>query len=329
MDTNKIYIVVVNYNNWQDTIECLESVFKNTYNNFQIILVENNSSNNSLSSIMAWAEGKQAVVYSTSSQLKYLSQPFEKKPLEYVFYTEEEALNSTKHKKEAQYENPIIIIRAKNNNGFSAGSNIGMRYAIAKNDFEYIWLLNNDTVIEKSSLSLLIKYAKENKLGLAGSTLMYYYAPEKIQTYGGHINTFWGTANHIIRMEDVPKKLDYIAGASFLLKKETIEKIGLLPEEYFLYYEETDYCFNAKKNGFKLGINIKSIVYHKEGGSTKTYGEFLTRDEFIDVLFLRNRIKFHRKYLGGGIGLWIGLLIAFIIRIKRGQANRIYAVLRK
>jgi hypothetical protein len=106
-----------------------------------------------------------------------------------------------------------------------------------------------------------------------------------------------------------------------------MEKIGLMPEEYFLYYEETDYCFNATSHGFKLGIAIESIVYHKEGGSTGADKDPNKKSEFADVLSLKNRIKFHRKYLGGGIGLWSGMMIAFLNRVKRGQIDRILKVL--
>ena len=91
---HKVYIILLNYNGWKDTIECLESVLKNDYENYQIIVVDNDSPNNSMKFIINWAEGKQEVIYDDNSQLKHLSQPFEKKPLDYVFYTKEEALNS-------------------------------------------------------------------------------------------------------------------------------------------------------------------------------------------------------------------------------------------
>ena len=117
--------------------------------------------------------------------------------------------------------------------------------------------------------------------------------------------------------------------ASFLINKKVINKIGLLPEEYFLYLEETDYCFNARNNGFKLGIDTNSLVYHKEGASIGSSSkDNNNKSEFADLLFIKNRIKFHKKYLGGGIGLWSGLFITFINRIRRGQIDRIWKVFR-
>jgi GT2 family glycosyltransferase len=294
----KVYIIILNYNGWKDTIECLESVLKNDYENYQIIVVDNDSPNNSMEYILNWAEGKQEVLYDESSQLKHLSQPHEPKPLEYVYYTRDEALEGGDREKESRLDNPIIMIQAGENGGFSAGNNIGIKYALAKDDFEHIWLLNNDTVIEKDSLSSLVSYASKNDLGISGSALMYYHEPKKVQAYGGHINKFFGTSKHILNKDDIEKKLDYIVGASFLIDKKVIDKIGLLPEEYFLYYEDTDYSFNARKNGFKIGVALDSLVYHKEGGSTGTNKSIQNKSAFSDFESFKSRKIFYKKHMG-------------------------------
>lgn len=323
----KIYIILLNYNGWKDTIECLESVLKSDHENYQIIVVDNDSPNNSLEYITKWAEGNQEVIHDENSQLEHLSRPHEPKPLEYVYYTKEEALNGDDKDKEAQFKNPMIFIQAGENGGFAAGNNIGIKYALAKDDFEYVWLLNNDTVIEKDALSKLMDYARPNDIGICGSALMYFHEPSKVQAYGGTVNKFFGTSKHILDKNKIEEKLDYVIGASFLIDKKVIGTIGLLPEDYFLYYEETDYCFNAKNNGFKLGIATDSVVYHKEGGSCGGLIDVNNKNEFVDVLSLKNRIKFHKKYLGGGLGLWIGMIMAFLNRIKRRQTKRVLKVL--
>lgn len=323
-EIDKVYIIIVNYNGWKDTIECLESVFKSDYKNYKVILVDNDSPNNSMGYIKAWADGKQNLIYDENSQLKHLSQPFEPKPIDYVFYTKEQVLNA----ENISSSTKLVLIQAGENKGFAAGNNIAIKYALKKDDFDYVWLLNNDTVIEKNSLGTIINYAKQNKLGICGSTLMSYDDPKKLQAYGGTVNKFFGTSRRILDKTKINKKLDYVVGASFLIDKKVISTIGLLPEDYFLYYEETDYCFNARQNEFKLGVATNSIVYHKEGGSTKTKSKKKI-EEFADLLGLVNRVKFHKKYLGGGIGLWIGMFIAFFNRIRRGQFDRIWKFLRK
>lgn len=325
----KIYIIILNYNGWQDTIECLESVLKSSYGNYQIIVVDNNSPNNSLDYIIKWADGQQEVIYNNNSQLKHLSVPFSDKPISYILYTEQEATTSRIFNIEAKYHNPLILIQADKNSGFAGGNNVGIKYALRKKDFSYIWLLNNDTVIEYNALHQLYEYAECNNTGISGSVLKYYHAPDSIQAYGGRLNTFLGTTSHNKTISMLNKRLDDIIGATFFLNEDVISNIGLLPEEYFLYMEETDYCFNARKNGFKLGVATDSIVYHKEGASIGASSKNNDKkSEFADLLSIENRIKFHKKYLGGGIGLYLGLVITIINRLKRRQWNRVVKIIK-
>jgi GT2 family glycosyltransferase len=184
-------------------------------------------------------------------------------------------------------------------------------------------------VIEHNTLHQLYEYAECNNIGICGSVLKYYHAPNSIQAYGGRLNTFFGTTSHNKTIRMLNKRLDDIIGAAFFLNKEVILNLGFLPEEYFLYMEETDYCFNARKCGFKLGIAIDSIVYHKEGasiGASSKNNE--TKSEFADLLSIKNRIKFHRKYLGGGLGMYLGIVATIINRIKRRQWKRAVKVVK-
>lgn len=291
---NKVYIVLLNYNSWKDTIECLESVLKSDYPNFQIIVVDNNSSDNSMNHIIKWANGTQEVIYN-NSQLSQLSQPFIDKPINYIFCNDVDIINDEKKLQYEKIGNPIIFIQSHENNGFSAGNNIAIKYALEKSDSSFIWLLNNDTAIKRDSLSILIKYAKNNNIGITGSTLKYYYTPNKIQAYGGFINVLTGKGYHIVNSNKISKKLNYIIGASFLIDINVINKIGLLPEEYFLYYEDSDYCYNALKYGYKIDICIKSIVYHKEGASTGTNSNVGKKSSFSDYQSFYSRKLFYRR----------------------------------
>jgi hypothetical protein len=285
--------------------------------------------------LKAWAEGKLDVWVNPNNSLRNLSFPPVSKPIPYVYYTREEAEKGGNPEIEEELKNkipkditskyPLVFIQSGDNLGFAGGNNIGIRYALVKNDFEYIWLLNSDTVIRKDSLIKLVEFAEKNNTGISGSVLTYYDSPNTVQAYGGHINKFFGTSHRILKKEQIKDKLNYIVGASFLINRRVIEKIGLLPEDYFLYYEETDYCFNASKNGFSLGVALDSVVYHKEGQSTGANKKLKSE---IDALSLTNRIKFHKKYLGGGIGLWLGMVLAFFIRIGKGQVDTIWKMMR-
>lgn len=315
---NKVYIILLNYNGWKDTLECLESILKNNYDNHQIIVVDNNSPDNSMSNLINWSNGTQEIVYSHDSKLINLSQPSSVKPLEKVFYTNDEISLNNILEKEKNLNNPIIFIQSGKNEGFASGNNVAIKYALEKSDFEYVWLLNNDTVIESNALTSLVDYASSNDFGIVGSKLFNYYDSDTVQAYGGHINKFFGTSTHITKEEDLISNLDYVVGASFLINKKVIDKIGLLPEDYFLFYEETDYCFNAKNSGFKIGVDVNSIVYHKEGNATGSKAPSKT----MDLLQIKNRMKFHKKYLGGGIGIYLSLMAVILNRIKRFQFDR-------
>ncbi|ADY73995.1 glycosyl transferase family 2 [Desulfurobacterium thermolithotrophum DSM 11699] len=354
-DFPKVYIIILNYNGWADTIECLESVLRNDYPNYQVIVVDNNSPNDSMEYIKKWAEGKLDVWVKPDHPLRHLSFPPVKKPIPYVYYTREEAekggnsdlenslmVNLLNGKKKGNqpsdqltnqlFDNlsnfpfnqspiqpvnystnyPLILIQTGENLGFAGGNNVGIRYALSKNDFKYVWLLNNDTVIEKDSLVSVVRFSRTNNLGIAGSVLYYYDNPEKIQAYGGHINRFLGTSYHIVKREELKKKLDYVVGASFLIDEKLVKRIGLLSEDYFLYYEETDYCFQARQKGFKLGISLNSKVYHKEGGTYKK------KPLFLRQMIHLNRIKFYKKHINAywNIGLIPTKICYFINNLR-------------
>jgi GT2 family glycosyltransferase len=327
---NKIYIIILNYNGWADTLECLESVLRNNYLNYQCIIVDNDSPNHSMKYLKAWAEGKLDVWNPINCALKHLSFPPEKKPINYVFYTENEVLNKEINKEaEAKLNNSIIFIQSNENKGFAAGNNIGIKYAIKKNDFEYIWLLNNDTVIQSDTIVELVDYATKNKSDITGSAMYYFDSPKTIQAFGGHINRFFGTGSHILNKNEIKNKLDYVVGSSFLISKKCLERIGLLPEEYFLYYEEVDYCFNARNNNLKLAIATDSIVYHKEGATIGANNKDKNnKSELNESLSLKNRIQFSNKYLNNRFGLYLGLFISFLIRIKRLQLRRAFRIIK-
>ena len=318
---NKVYIILLNYNGWKDTIECLESVFKNDYQNYQVILVDNKSTDDSQKKIIDWLEGKQKVIYSEDSNLKYLSQPFENKPLTYKIYTETDSENIKKTGKDSS---TVIFINAESNRGFAAGNNIGIKYALIQNDFSYVWLLNNDTVIKPDALSELLKKADEHNAGITGSTLMYYHEPDKIQALGSYVNKFFAMPRVILNKDDIEKKLEYIVGASFLISKKLIDKIGLLPEEYFMYYEETDYCYTAGKHNFNITVALNSIVYHKEGAAMKEKDN--NGSALADYLALRNKIIFAKKHLPKYlIFVYLSFIGVLINRIRRRNLFKLLA----
>lgn len=290
MKNNKknVYILILNWNSWRDTIECIESVLKSDYKNFQVVLIDNNSQDNSVEYIKKYLERKIFPELSANNKLKDKVKPFFEEKIPYICYSEEEALLGGDIKKEEtltisnEIEYPVVIIKNKENYGFAKGNNIGLKFIFNRNDYKYVWFLNNDTVVEKDTLFNLIKEGeKDNKIGFIGSVIRYYDKPELIQTIGGGkfypilgIGKLYFKNKHIsvintLNSEKVNKELDYIMGASLLIKKEVLEDIGIFDEDYFLYTEELDLITRGRRKGWRLAVALNSYVYHKESASTK------------------------------------------------------------
>ncbi len=305
----KVYIIILNYNGWADTIECLESVLRNDYPNYQVIVVDNNSPNNSMEYIKAWAEGKLDVWVNPNNPLRKLSFPPVPKPISYVFYKREEAEKGGNFEFEEKMKGeipngittkyPLIFIQTGYNGGFSFGNNVAIKYALAKNDFDSVILLNNDTVIEKDTISEIVK-ARINlgEKAIYGGRIFYYHNPELIWYDGGHFNEWLGRSTHInmkkslheIKNDDI-KLVNFITFCYVLVPKSILNKIGLLDEGYFMYVEDLDYSYKVWKSGYKLYHIPTSKVWHKVGASS---GED-ELSEFSAYWMMRNRVKFIKK----------------------------------
>jgi len=145
-----VAILLLNWNGYQDTLECLDSLHALTYPNFNIILCDNGSSDNSIQHFEQWAKGR------TVSHCRLVRQDAE----------------SATH----PVQEKLIIIENQANLGFAGGNNVGLRFALTQ-PFKYVWLLNTDTTVEPDALTKLVAEVEANpKIGMCGSTLLYYHA---------------------------------------------------------------------------------------------------------------------------------------------------------
>lgn len=326
-------IIILNYNGWRDTLECLESVLKLAHPSIQVIVVDNGSTDDSVNIIKSWAKGEiQAGCDNTL--LKHFTFPPVAKPI------------STRILEvDGKFEAPImnqrelIIIRAGVNRGYAAGINIGLKYCLAHLKFEYVWLLNNDTVVTPSALSALVaKMKSDPTAGIVGSTLLYYQKPETIQARAGaHYNKWLALSRHIdvfrpsqsdYRLADIENRLSYVCGASMLVRREFIEQVGLMSEEYFLYFEELDWAVRAEGR-FRMAYAPESVVYHKEGGSIGSSSAGAKKSKMADFYSQRNRVLFTKKYYRLALPtLYLGLILSIINRIRRGQWHQALTIAR-
>jgi GT2 family glycosyltransferase len=161
------------------------------------------------------------------------------------------------------------------NLGYAAGNNTGIRLALSKGHFDFIWILNNDTTAHERSVETLLVCAKDHPgTGIFGSSVV--LADKTLQCAAGYrynpLTTIYRPALGGEKLDKVLQgnhspRLDYIYGASMFVRTGVFKKIGLLSEEYFLFYEELDFCRRAKRAGLGMGWCRDSIVYHKNSST--------------------------------------------------------------
>lgn len=235
----KVFIIILNYNGKDVLKDTLESVYKLNYPNYQVVVVDNDSTDES----------------------------FEDARFTYGKFN---------------------FIKNSHNIGFAAGNNVAIKWSLEKMA-DYIFLLNNDAIIEKNCLLTLIGEAEKNsKVGIL-SPIIYKEDNKQVWFSGGKINWIKMRAEHTISI----KETQYITGCAMLIRKEVFKKIGLLDEKFFLYYEDVDFSFRARQNGFKLKIVPQAKVFHFEKSSknlNKIYYLVLSA-----ILFFRKNSNFILK----------------------------------
>lgn len=288
-----VSVIILNWNGWQDTVECLSSLFQSTGLAFRVIVCDNASRDDSLHKITEWARCNL-----TSAELECLSRA--------------DVLGGAS----AAARTKLVVVDNGANLGFAGGNNIGLRLALRDPDCDYVWLLNNDTVVEPDALAKAVAHAESNLgIGICGSTLVYYRERSQVQAFGGaHYSRISGRSVHVgafSSLVDVPRNpgeveagLSYVVGAAMLVRRGFVEQVGLMREDYFLYFEENDWATRGR-GGFRLGYAPQSIVYHKEGASIGTSSN---GGSALSVYFLyRNRLKFSWRFYP----LWVPTVLMF------------------
>jgi len=202
-----------------------------------------------------------------------------------------------------KFKDYIHIIENERNYGFAEGCNIGMRYALRNSAPDYILLLNYDTTVAPDFLAEMVKIAESDPLiGIAGPKIYFSDDPNKIQSVGIQIDLRSGQSfpvglNKIdIGQFDEIREVDWVYGCALLIKRTTIEDIGLLDSAYFAYVEEVDWCIRCKKSGYKVVFIPKARIWHKghfapdELSGLALY--YMTRNQFLFMWKHAGKLRF-------------------------------------
>lgn len=245
----KIAIILLNFNSYQDTFECVESILKTNESNYQIFIVDNASRDDSYS--------KLKTDFSDNKEVSFLS--------------------------------------SKENLGFSGGCNVGIKEALQQG-FEYVLLLNNDTIVTNHFLIEMLSLAEsQSDIGIVGGKTLFNDDRKSIWDAGGYIceKSYRG----IRRRENHPdinnvNEVGFVTCCLAMIKAEVFKRIGLLPEAYFFGSEEWEFSLRSQRAGYKLMYTPKAIIYHKVGRShDHTTGRMLYNTYRNRILFVKRNFS--------------------------------------
>jgi hypothetical protein len=194
----------------------------------------------------------------------------------------------------------VHLIKNSKNTGFVVANNQGIEYA-QKNKADYYLLLNNDTVVKPNFLTVLVNKAeKDAKIGLLSPKILYYKS-NKIWSMGGTVSYPTGISIMIGKGKDSNRyqkiiEPDFLTGCAMLIKKEVVNKIGLLDPTYFAYYEDTDYSYRTRSAGYKVQTIPQSVIWHKKSASAGIKGSN-KMTPFQAYFIGRNAVIFAKKNL--------------------------------
>lgn len=299
-------IILVNWKRASDTCACITSLERTVGIEWFAVICENGSPDNSATELQNFlAEKYTKRIRSTTA------------PQIFDYYAEVGVIPRA------------TLVLSPSNLGFAGGNNLAYHYAPADVKAEFVWFLNNDTEVEPETLSRMIERMKQDSsIGICGNTIVYAHDRKTVQVFGGAYYHPWtGFIRQIgqgktwpctVDAKAVEARMRYVSGASMLVTREFINRVGLMCEDYFLYYEEIDWAERARKAGFRLGYAPQAIVFHKEGavlGSGKSarrsmlaeyYGILgklvITRRFFpwaLPTVYLFSLLQILRRYMQG------------------------------
>lgn len=291
----RVGIVLLNWNGWRDTIECLESLLRMDYGEFQVAVCDQGSTDDSVDRLREWAAGTFVPELPPAPpHIAPLISPPVQKPVALRVISREESA------REAPVSERVVVIRVGENLGSGGGNNVGIRFFMEQPGFGYVWILNNDIVVERDALSELVKAAATDPvIGAVSGQLLDYRDPTFLQAAGGGFLPLmrgFPIAAKRVATRRAPQgatvaMLDWLAGGNVLSPVEALRRVGPIDESFFVYMEDIEHSLRMKRRGYEFAYAERSRVWHKGGATTgyasPRYDYYMVRN----TLLLARRIR--------------------------------------
>lgn len=305
-------VVLVAYNSSDVIIDCLESLCASAVADgtvLRIVVVDNASTDNVASVVRDWISGDTTYVRPVDLPCFHVPMP---KPLS---------------------DGLVTIVPAGVNGGFAAGVNVGLAHLFADPEMSRVWILNPDSVIPEGTPATFASF-NTGPFALIGGRVLYYDRPEIIQIDGGTINRWTGVTGNLNQYATVASAkpplasaCDFITGASMVVSRTFWEKVGPMPEDYFLYYEEVDWAL--QRGELPLVLLPDAIVYHRAGTAIGSPSVNRRASPFSLYFKHRARLRFVRRHLPRSIvTAWLYTLAKIAQFALRGWWADVAAVFR-
>ena len=255
--SKKVAIILINWNSYDLTRDTLNSLRKVTYQDLDVIVVDNGSTDES------------------------------------------------GHRLETEFPE-VVMLNSSLNTGFTGGNNIGFQYAIEQG-YTYAMMLNNDVEVEPDFIEPLVYALDENRRLGAVQPLIYFHHDKEVIWNAGSVRNSW--TGEMLSLEYnvrdvgheqrwIRRNVDWLTGCAFLVRTDVLKEIGLLKEEYFMYFEDVDFSFRIRQAGYELGYEPSSVIYHIAGVSSKSKekGPEGYLNSQVHYLNARNRIWVLKRY---------------------------------
>ncbi|MBB3104841.1 glycosyltransferase family 2 protein [Azomonas macrocytogenes] len=264
--------LILNYKAATETVTCVESILQHCTSVDHIVLVDNDSQDGSVEAFNEWKQ--------TTGQSK------------------------------------VTVLANPENNGYAGGNNYGIRWALNNLDITNFWIVNNDTYVDCDAFKPLQDALEKNDKQFVGSIILS-AETGRLECYGGGKvyallgkTKLLGKGLALENIQNLQDKPDYVMGCSLAFSKSLLDQVGLMDEEYFMYSEEVDWQYQAKKLGITSQVIPESRIYHH--GSMSSGG----RSAFYHYYRNRAAVRFNKRFYGSAFAFVSACLLSGIMAIQ-------------